>query len=405
MRLLFVCYEYPSPSIAGSHRVLYPLKYLSEKYGHDITLVAFRLPGKDYPDLSNYCQIETIDIAYRPGLKSPEAILYALRKLFSPHSIFSRHPSFFNYSYSPEMDRKVRSLLDNSYDILVVDHPAMLGYVSSHDIPVVLLEAFALAEITWMEYKLEKNRPKKVIRLLYHCQTRNYTEIYRAGDTAIAVSAHQRDMVKSHCPDLNIEVIPYGIDTDYLRAVEPEAEFPSLIITGSMSGPGNRAAVLDFYNEIYLLIKAQVPQLKLYIVGRNPGKEILRLATDKSVVVTGYVEDLRSYLSRAWVVVAPLQEGFGVKVRVLQAMAVGKPVVATSMVTTGIDVSPGQDIIIADRPTEFAEKVIELLNDKQLREKIGARARLLMETNHSWEKLTGKLNEVLEKAVKVRLPA
>lgn len=393
MRLLFVCHELPTPSDAGSHRVLYSLKHLSEK--HDITLVAFRLLGKEYPDLNNYCRIETIDIASWPGLGSPRAVLSAFQNMFS------RIPSVLNYSYSARMDRKVKALLDTRFDILAVDHPSMLRYVPSKKVPIVLLETFAISEIALMHYKLERDWFKKIIRLLYYYQMKGYAKKYRVADVSIAVSAHQRDIVRSHCPDLNIVVIPYGIDTDYLGVVEPETAFPSLIITGSMSSPGNKRGVLYFYNEIYPLVKARVPQLKLYIVGSNPGKEISRLATDKSVVVTGYVEDLRPYLSRAWVVVAPLLEGFGVKVRVLQAMAIGKAVISTPVVTAGIDVSPEQDIIIADSPNEFAERVIELLNDKQLREEIGTKARWLMETNHSWEKLTGRLSDVLEKTAKV----
>lgn len=397
MRILFVGYEFPSPVEAGSLRMLYSLKYLSEKYGHDITLVAFKLPGKEYPDLSNYCRVETIDIARRPGLKSPKAILYAFKNMFSPYNMFSGHTSLFNYSYSSKMDRKVKALLDkNSVDVMVIDTPSMLCYASSKSVPTVLLETFAVLEMTLNEYKLEKNWLKKVIRLLYYYQTKNYARAYRNVDVCVAVSSHQRDIVRSHRPDLNIVVIPHGIDTDYLRAVEPETEFPSLVISGTMSGLRSESAVLYFYNKVFPLIKARVPDLKLYIVGRNPGNKILRLAADKSVVVTGYVEDLRPYLSGAWVVVAPLQDNFGVKVRVLQAMAVGKPVVSTSMVTSGIDVSPGENIILADEPLEFAERVIELLNARQLRERIGSKARLLMETNHSWEKLTDRLNEVLE---------
>ena len=401
MKILFVCYELPSPLEAGSLRVLHSVKYLSEKYGHDITLVAFRLPQKEYPDLSDYCRIETIDIPCRPGLKSPKAILYALKSMFSPHNIFSLRPSFFFYSYSPKLDRRIKALIDNNeVDIMVIDHSSMLCYASSKRVPTVLLEAFAVSEIALMEYKLERNWLRKTIRLLSYYQTKGYAKTYRdVVNVSIAVSTHQRDMVKSHCPDLDIVIIPFGIDTDYFRAVEPEQEFPSLVITGTMSGSRNKRAVLYFYNEVYPLIKARVPQLKLYIVGSNPAKEILQLATDKSVVVTGYVEDLRPYLSRAWVVVAPLQEGFGVKIRVLQAMAIGKSVVSTSMVTTGIDVSPGQNIIIADSPAEFADRVVELLNDKQLREKIGDNARKLMKKEHSWEKTTDKLNEIFQKVV------
>ncbi len=205
-------------------------------------------------------------------------------------------------------------------------------------------------------------------------------------------------MVMAREPALDIEVIPYGVDSSYLNAAGPEAGQPTLIITGSMSGPRNVATVLEFYRRIYPLIKEKVPQVQLCIVGSNPADEIRALAADRSVTVTGYVADLRPYLTRAWVVVAPLLEGFGVKVRVLQAMAAAKPVVATPVVTSGIDASPGEDIIIAGGPVEFAGKVIELLNDRHLREKIGAAARRLMADNHSWEKLADRLNDVLARA-------
>lgn len=401
VKILLVCLELPSPADATSLRALYALKYLPQKYGHAVTLVSFKLPEKEYLDLTNYCRIEAINIPCWPGLTSPKAILYALRKAFSPPGIFSRRFSSSNYSYLPEMDKRIKALLDsNKVDIMIINHPSMLCYAINKRAPTVLSESIAISEIALTEYKMERNWLKKIIRLLYYYQTRNYAKLYKVVNVAIAVSTRQRDRVRSHCPDTDIAIIPGGADTDYLRIVEPETEFPSLAITGTMSGPRNKTGVLYFYNEVYPLIKERVPQVKLYIVGSNPEKEILRLSADKSVTVTGYVKDLRPYLSRAWVVVAPIQEDFGVKIRVLQAMAVGKPVVSTSMGATGINVSPGENIILADEPREFAERVIELLNDKQLRQKIGAKARLLMETEHSWENLTDKLNVLLEKVAK-----
>jgi glycosyltransferase involved in cell wall biosynthesis len=299
------------------------------------------------------------------------------------------------------MDKLIKTLLDsNKVDIMIVNHPSMLCYALNKRVPTVLLESFALSEIALTEYKMERNWLKKIIRLLYYYQTRNYAKVYEVVNLLIAVSTRQRDRIRSHCPNVDIAVIPGGADTDYLKTMEPETKFPSLAITGTMSGTRNKTAILYFYNEVYPLIKERIPRVKLYIVGSNPEKEILRLSADKSVTVTGYVKDLRPYLSRAWVVVAPLQEDFGVKIRVLQAMAVGKPVVSTSMGATGISVSPGENIILADEPGEFADRVIELLNDKQLRQKIGAKARLLMETEHSWENLTDKLNVLLEKVAK-----
>lgn len=398
MKILFVCYEFPSPVEAGSLRVLHSVRYLAEKYGHDITLVSFKLPGMENADLNNYCHFETVEIARRPGFESPGAMLSALRQVLRPRHLLSEYPAFYYYSYSERMAEKVSELIDNNkFDVMALDTPQMICYTDER-VPPVLLETFAISEMALNQYQLERNWLKKAVRLLYYYQTRNYAETYRKVKACVAVSSQQKDAVKAHSPDLDITVIPHGIDADYLHAVEPEAEFPCLVISGSMSGLRNETVVLHFYREIFARIRARVPDVKLYIVGRNPGEKIRSLAKDAAVVVTGYVDDLRPYLSRAWVVVAPLQEGFGVKIRVLQAMAVGKPVVATSMVSTGIDVSSGENIILADVPLEFADRVIELLNDKELRERLGSEARRLMETNHNWEKLTDKLNEVLEKA-------
>ena len=400
MRLLFVCYEHPAPWLAGSHRVLNSLKYLKEKYGHDMTLVAFKLPGITYPDLSAYCRVATVDLPYRPGFKSVRTGLTALK------NIAAGGFSFRNYDHSPAMEEKIDALLeDNACDLLVADHAAMLDYVLGKNVPVILLETFAMGEITRMYYQMEKNWVKKLILWVYHLNTRNYFRTYEALAASIAVSSDQKEMVAAHGRNLDIEVIPFGIDTDDFRAVGDEDPAPNLIITGSMNRRHTVKGIRWFYDDVYPLIRDKVPGVRLFIVGGSPAREISQMAADGSVTVTGYVDDLRPYLSRAWVAIAPLMEGFGVKVRVLQAMAMGKPVVATPVVTSGIDASPGENIVIADGPAEFAGKVIELLDNRALRERIGAAARRLMDTEHSWEKLADRLNEVLVKAAAKKPPA
>jgi len=398
VKILFACYDLPSPVEAGSLRVLNSIKYLAEKHHHRITLLAFKLPGQNCGKLGDYCRVETIDIARRPGFESPGTIISVLGQMLQQRHPYSRYPAFLNLSYSALMARRVKELIENNqFDVMAVDTPQMICY-TNQEIPAVLLESFAMSEMTRDLYQREKNWLKKLIRWLYYCQTKNYARVYQKLSACVAVSEHQRDMVKAHDSKLDITVIPYGIDTDYLHTVEDETDIPNLVISGSLSGLRNENAVLDFYHTTFPLIKASVPGVKLYIVGRNPSTKIKSLANDCSLVVTGYVEDLRPYLSRAWVVVAPLQEGFGVKVRVLQAMAVGKPVVATSLVGFGIDARSGENIVFADNPEDFADKVVELLKDKELRTKIGNRARQLMQSEHDWEKLTDCLNEVLEKA-------
>lgn len=398
--MLFVCYEHPAPSLAGSQRVLNSLKYLREKYGHEMDLVAFRLPRIAYPDLSAYCRVTTVELPYRPSFESARAVLMALK------NISTSGRSFLNHSFSTVMAKKIDAMLENgAYDLIAADHADMLGYVLRKNIPVVLLETFAVAEITRMNYQMETHWLRKLGLFLYHLSTRNYARTYEALTASIAVSSDQKEMVARHSRRLNIEVIPFGVDTDYFQATGGEDPSPGLIISGSMDRRHNVAGVLWFYDKVYPLIRERVPGVRLFIVGGSPSREIRDLAADRSVTVTGYVDDLRPYLSRAWVAVAPLLEGLGVKVRVLQAMAMGKPVVATPVVTSGIDGSPGENIVIAERPDDFAGKVIELLNDRGLREKIGGAARRLMVDNHSWEKLADRLNDLLVRAAASKPPA
>ena len=389
MKILIICAELPSPSNATSLRVLESLKYLSEKYKHDIVLLAFKQGGES-PDLSKYCQVETID---RLTMKDK---IWTIVNMFSPKNIFSATPNLHNYS--PKMQRKVAELLaKHKFDVIAINHWSMLYYTLELGVPQVLLEIMPASKIYQAYIHLERNLRNKMLFLLQYYSVKKFEKKWNRLNIAIAVSESQKESVLAYMPDINIVVIPHGINTDYFRAVYKEQDFPTLLTSGGMRRLLNVREVLWFYNEVYPLIKEKIPDVKLYIVGRSPTKEILRLSADESVLVTGYVKDLRPYFSRAWVVVAPLTNNFGVKVRVLQAMAMGKPVVSTSMVTSGIDVSAGENIILADDPREFAERVIELLNNEELRNRIGANARKLMEEEHSWERLTDELNKVLEK--------
>ena len=389
MKLLIICHGLPSPSNATSLRVLGSLKYLSEKYKHDIVLLAFK-QGGEYPDLSKYCQVKTID---RLTMKDK---IWTIVNKFSPKNIFSTAPNLLNYS--PKMQRKVTKLLaKHEFDVIAIDHWSMLYYTLELGIPQVLLEIMPASKIYQTYIHLERNLLIKMLHLLRYYMVKKFEKKWNRLNIAIAISESQKESVLAYMPDINIVVIPYGINTDYFRVVDVEQDIPTLIISGGMDRLLNVRGVLWFYNKVYPLIKENMPQVKLYIVGRSPAKEILRLSADESVVITGYVKDLRPYFSHAWVVVAPLSDNFGVKVRVLQAMAMGKPVVSTSMVTSGIDVSAGENIILADDPRDFAERVIELLNNEELRNRIGANARKLMEEKYSWERLTDELNMVLEK--------
>jgi glycosyltransferase involved in cell wall biosynthesis len=404
MKILIIGHKLPFDTI--SLRIANSIKYLSKKHKHSITLVSFKHLKKGQKKGSDqyneeyckeYCEeIETIEIPTLRFKRMVDYIIFYIVRIFS-----GDFRNILVFGLSREMQIKINELLKREeFDVIFVDIPSMLFYVSDVNLPKVL-EIWTIPQVHYEAYKkLEKKMHKKLLRLYFYFVAKNHEKKYTKFNICITPTEQERDVLKSYLPTLNITVIPFGITTD-LRSENFEQDFPSLIFIGNMGSLFNQRSILYFYKEIYPSIKETFPDVKLYIVGKDPSEEIIQMTRDTSVIVTGYVEDLRPYLARASVVTLPVH-GYGIKTRILEAMAMGKPVVTSSEGIHGIDVTPGENIIIADDPEEFAQRVIELLNDKELRNRIGANARKLMEEEYSWEKMTDMLNEVFQRVVNKR---
>ena len=398
MKILIICHDLPSSFNAHAFRVFNSIEYLSKKHMHNITIISFKhlksASKYDEEYLKKYCdKIETVDIS---ASFSKRVTYYAVN--YIKRIVSGDFRNIFDYCFSCEMQIKINEILKREkFDVMFVDSYLMLGYVSDVNLPK-LLEIWTVPQVHYEAYKkLEKKLHKRLLRLWHYFEARKYEKYYANFDICITPSEEERDVLASYLPNLDFSVIPFGINID-LISENFEQDFPSLIFIGSMNSLFNQRSILYFYDKIYPSIKENIPDVKLYIVGRNPSKEIIQLTRDKSVIVTGYVEDLRPYLARASVVTLPVH-GYGIKTRMFEAMAMGKPVVTFSAGIHGIDVTPEENIIIADDPKEFARRVIELLNNEWLRNRIGANARKLMEEEYPWEKMTDMLNEVLQKTV------
>ncbi len=180
-------------------------------------------------------------------------------------------------------------------------------------------------------------------------------------------------------------MIPNGVDLEFFRrdpgvAVEPD----SLVFTGDMGYEPNRDAALFFVDEVLPLVQARVA-VRVYLVGKGAGAE-LKSRAGENVVVTGFVDDVRPYLDRAALYVAPLRFGSGIKNKVLEAMAMEKAVVGTALSFDGIAVSDGVECLKSGESSqELADKIVALLADPGLRAQMGARARATVERQYSWE--------------------
>jgi len=198
----------------------------------------------------------------------------------------------------------------------------------------------------------------------------------------------------------NITAISNGVDLDYFSPTVSQHpstinQQPVIVFTGVMNYFANVDGVVWFTKEILPLIRKEIPEIRFYIVGRNPTKEVLSLALDSSVTVTGYVPDTREYLKMAAVVAAPLRIARGIQNKVLEAMAMGIPVVATPQAFEGVEAEPGRDLILGGDVRKIAEGVIGLVKEGSLRKSIGDNARRTIEKNYCWSKNLEKLDNVL----------
>ena len=197
----------------------------------------------------------------------------------------------------------------------------------------------------------------------------------------------------------HIHVLPNGVDLDYFTPDNTtKREAKNLVISGKMSYHANVSMVLYFVNQILPLIRKRHPDVKVTIVGKDPPRGILALAQDPNIVVTGTVADIRPYLRRAVVAIAPLTYGAGIQNKILEAMACETPVVTTSRAISALEVQSGVELLTAAEEVDFANGVCRLLDDPALREQIGRNGRAYVERSHNWMKVAAQLEGIYEEA-------
>lgn len=206
---------------------------------------------------------------------------------------------------------------------------------------------------------------------------------------------HEMSQIKDNLSD-RISVIPNGVDTDKFSPTHNQ-EDKTIIFSGKMSYHANISAVKYLYEQIMPLVWREEPTCKLRIVGKDPPKNILAISEqDKRIEVIGWVPDLADYLAQATIAVAPIIYGAGIQNKVLEAMACGLPVVASSIAVSAINVTNWEECVIADQPDEYAKAVLTLMKDPHLRKAMGKRARSFVLKSHNWNKVGEMLEEIYE---------
>jgi polysaccharide biosynthesis protein PslH len=321
------------------------------------------------------------------------------------------------YSWQPQLAAAVERLLLQTngklpFDVIHVEHlrgaqyglyvkqlRSRHGYTYLKQVPIIWDSVDSISHLFRQASRRSKKLTSRLITRLELPRTEKYERMLASSFDHVLVTshvdqaAHQTNMENGVQPQ--ISVLPNGVDLDYFHAASPDTREPgTLVVSGKMSYHANVTMVLFLATQVMPLIWREVPAARLLIVGKNPSRQISKLAEHPQIEVTGTVPDVRPYLQKASVAVAPIQYGAGIQNKVLEAMACGTPVVCTPQAVTALQVQPGKELLTGETPEDFASAVIQLLKDGELRAQIGQAGRAYVEKHHDWHKITRDLAEI-----------
>lgn len=289
-----------------------------------------------------------------------------------------------------------------SFDVTVCDFlDAAVNFPRALTIPSVLFQHNVESEI-WRRHVLaDGNRAKKLIYGIEFLKMLRYEErIVKKFHHVVAVSDHDRRLMAAWTNPARITVVPTGVNLELYRPHSPQqAVEPLVMFVGAMDWEPNADAAEYFCREIWPSITDALPEARFRIVGRNPLSRVQRLASS-SVEVTGRVPSVVDHLRDAAVVVVPLRVGGGTRLKIYEAMAMGKAVVSTTIGAEGLEVQHGKNIILADDPKSFADAVLKLLRNVEFREGY-ERSAARQAAQYDWPSIGQRFAEVLEKVAKL----
>jgi sugar transferase (PEP-CTERM/EpsH1 system associated) len=391
VKLLFLSPYLPSPPRSGGPRRIHGL--LTElARRHEVSLLAFTAPGEDkgasLAATRRYCtEVVTVEndrLDRALGGRRKRAI--QLRSLLQPQSyerLIHHQPSF---------QRSLDALVARGeFDVITTEFAQMAGYrlprtarlvLDEHNIEYDILRRTAAAE-----------RPS--IRKLYNWANslklrREERAAWQRYDGITLTSERDEQLLRRDAPEKRTAVIPNGVDTEYFRPSTGPVEPGAILFFGAINYYPNTDGLLYFLDEVFPRVKRQHPGARLSIVGQLPPPSITERASD-DVIVTGMVDDVRPYLERAAVVIAPLRIGGGTRLKIVEAMAMGKAVAATRLGAEGLEVRHDEDILLGDTADDFAGQVSRVLGDPALRERLGEAARRHAVSRYSWRGAVDKL--------------
>jgi sugar transferase (PEP-CTERM/EpsH1 system associated) len=403
MKILFLNKRLLFPANSGGRiRTMNVVRYLARR--HDVTYLCNLQPGDgEHEGAMRSLGVRLVTV---PWIETPRGSLRFYGELAA--NLLSPFPYNVDKDYDPQLRRRAAQLLaDEDFDLVICDFVQMARNVIGLSGPGrVLFEHNVEAQI----FARHAQTDRGVIRRWYMgrqaAKMKQFeAEAGRGFDLVIAVSEADRRVFEQEYGWRNVHTIDTGVDVDYYRPVTGAENDDVVVFIGSLDWLPNEEGLEFFLRDIWPEIRRQRPSARFQIVGRNPTPAVRKLAGAAGVELVGAVEDVRPYVTAASVVAVPLRIGGGTRIKIFEAMAMGKAVVSTTLGAEGLPVASGDTLVLADAPADFAASVVALLADGPRRAALGARARGLVEQNFSSDVVGRQFEQICLQAVSGTSPA
>jgi len=393
VNILYVCHRFPfPPKRGGKIRPFNMIRHLTAS-GHRVyvaSLVRSDEEAAEGKGLAEFCA------EFRMG-----RVRDAVQGLRMLARLPTATPSSMGYFYSPDLKRSIAQLrAAHRFDLVFVHCSSVAQYVEDvRDAPKIL-DFGDMDSQKWLDYARYKPFP---LSLGYELEGRKLQReekrLAQRFDMCTATTRAERDTLDGYGTNVPTDWFPNGVDSTYFAPDGSDYDPDTIAFVGRMDYFPNQECMLAFCTNTLPLLRARRPGIKLTIIGANPSPAILRLGDIPHVTVTGSVPDVRPFLRRAAVMVAPLNIARGTQNKILEAMALGVPVVTSTLAAGGVDATAPDDFLVADTPAEIATAVLRIVDDRNERERLARAGRARMLSHHSWEPSMKRLDDIIERTM------
>lgn len=389
MNVCFCTHRIPYPPNSGGRAETFGIIEGLVNRGHDLQLISYC----DDTDQARAME-SAVGCAVHPIAGLPNR---TPRNLAA--NVFTSEPLAVMKARTTEYAAAVEATLDRA-DVVHL-HALQTSHMASSlgDTPTVIRFNNVKSDIYRQYARHTTNPAKAAYAFLQYLKTRRFEgAIPQESGLTLTITAEDSDRLRQYGAGGRIEVLPAGVDLSQFEPATVDPDPGRITFFGSMDYHPNEDAAVWFVEKVFPRIRAEMPDAVVEIVGKDPTNAVAALNATEGVTVTGFVEDIHTYVDRASVIVVPIRVGTGVRMKALHAMAMGKPMVTTPVGIQGIDVEDGRHVSVAEDASAFATATLDLLSDPERQRRYARNARQLIETNHDWTTIVRELERYYEEA-------